>query len=605
SSSVRLSSRTISETSNRLSVEFQDESNEYQQDSLSLVDADDSGLIGYEISSQSSALGIANFSQATRVLLRQLDKSTKGNLFIQFQTSFRALKIRPGDLIAVTYLKEGFSRTLFRVSKLSPAMNYQLVTVLAQIHDDAWYSDDPTTLLNAGRQPGTVVQVPRPLIGTVEHDDANGAFEYFDFEVEENVQAQSDGSATDTLTIHFSQPSRPSVNLPNLPLLSLAPQYSSTGGSLMGNTNYYYAITVVDSVGNEGPPSFTVPAFAPGVSATNQVTIQQLSLPRAAASFNVYRGTTPQELYRIASNVALASSYQDSGAKEQPIGPPDASFDHANFYYRYEYAGPFSTTASSASTISCSDMGATSLAYSGMVVRIIEGAGRGQERLIAANDPTTLTVSPNWSAVPDLTSVFVISEGSWRFGAVSATSRVRFEIPYQTGTAIQILGRSANVNNQEASADLCPVTRVLLGGGQKDIGVASAPSFTLSAPGGGVLSLSLIGFADLSNTSSVTSGTLQIWGVNELSAPSSLKLAVALDQMSTTLQLTSTSTLASGDVIQIGSELLTILSAGDVCEHLPGRAVGGGVHPQRTRSGRSGFAAHKKYHCGPVCFRVL
>ncbi len=42
-STVRLSSRSIAETSNRLSVEFQDESNEYQQDSLSLVDSDDSG----------------------------------------------------------------------------------------------------------------------------------------------------------------------------------------------------------------------------------------------------------------------------------------------------------------------------------------------------------------------------------------------------------------------------------------------------------------------------------------------------------------------------------------------------------------------------------
>src|SRR6185437_3796202 len=120
-SSLRLSSRSVAETSNRLSVEFQDESNEYQQDSLSLVDSDDVALIGYEISSQSTALGIANFSQATRVLLRQLDKSTKGNRYVQFQTSFRALKVRPGDVIALTYLKERLIRVPFRVIKLSPS----------------------------------------------------------------------------------------------------------------------------------------------------------------------------------------------------------------------------------------------------------------------------------------------------------------------------------------------------------------------------------------------------------------------------------------------------------------------------------------------------
>jgi len=143
------------------------------------VDSDDSSLIGYEISNQSTALGIANFSQATRVLLRQLDKSTKGNLFIQFQTSFRALKIRPGDIIAFTYLKEGFSRVPFRVTKLSPALNYQAVTVLAQIHNDDWYSDNPAVLMNAGRQPGSGIQVPRPLIGTVPHNDGSGNLEFF------------------------------------------------------------------------------------------------------------------------------------------------------------------------------------------------------------------------------------------------------------------------------------------------------------------------------------------------------------------------------------------------------------------------------------------
>lgn len=252
SSSVKLSSKSVSETSNRLSVEFQNQSNEYQQDSLSLVNADDLALIGYEVSSQSTALGIANFSQATRVLLRQLDKSTKGNLFIQFQTSFRALKIRPGDIIAITYLKEGFSRTPFRVVKLSPAMNFQMVSVLAQIHDDDWYSDNPAVLMNAGRQPGSLVQVPRPLIGEVAHNDSTGNLEFFDFGITEQIQASSDGSATDTFTVSFSQPVMPNPNLPNLPLVSLSPQYSTTGGTLTGGSNLYYAVAAVDSNGGEG-----------------------------------------------------------------------------------------------------------------------------------------------------------------------------------------------------------------------------------------------------------------------------------------------------------------------------------------------------------------
>lgn len=564
SSSVKLSSKSVSETSNRLSVEFQDQSNEYQQDSLSLVNADDSALIGYEISSQSTALGIANFSQATRVLLRQLDKSTKGNLFIQFQTSFRALKIRPGDIIAVTYLKEGFSRTPFRVVKLSPAMNFQMVSVLAQIHDDDWYSDNPAVLMNAGRQPGSLVQVPRPLIGEVAHNDSTGNLEFFDFSIREQIQASSDGSATDTFTVSFSQPVMPNRNLPNLPLVSLSPRYSTTGGTLTGGNNLYYAVSAVNSNVSEGLLSFTVPVSLPSVTNSNQVTITGLSFPSSATHFHVYRGSTPQELYRISSvPLPVDTQFTDEGASPLPIGPPDASFDHANFYYRYEYAGPFLADISSPSSIGWSNMGAPNLAYAGMVVRIIEGTGRGQERLISGNNASTLVVTPNWSVAPGVDSQFVVAQSSWHFAAVTSTSPAKFEIPYQTGTIIQILGRSANVHNQEAAADLCPLTRWPLGGGQKDLGIAQPPNFVLSAPGAGLLQLSQVGFQDLADTSSVTSGTLQLFAWNELQNATAFTLGSALDSSGTTLQLVGSAQFGIGDVIQIGSELLTIVGLGD------------------------------------------
>jgi hypothetical protein len=559
-SSVRLSSRSIAETSNRLSVEFQDESNEYQQDSLSIIDADDAALIGYEISSQSTALGIPNYSQANRVLLRQLDKSTKGNQFVQFQTSFRALKVRPGDIIALTYQKEGFTRVPFRVVKLSPAMNYQVVTVLAQIHDDDWYSDNPAVLGGAGRQPGTQVQTPRPLIGVTPHLSGDGAFEYFEFGVQETIQAQNGGTATDILSISFAQPRKPHSNSPNLPLLSLSPQYSTTGGTLQGGSGLYYAVSAVDALGNEGALSFTVGAVVPIGSNTNSISIVGLSFPVGAVGFNVYRGATPQMLYRIATGVALSGTYTDVGAPPQAVGPTDASFDHANFYYRFEYAGPFTTTITSATTIGSGDMGAANLAYSGMVVRIIEGTGRGQERSIAMNDQTTLTVSPNWSVLPDSTSIFVISEGSWKFGAVSAASPVQFEISYHAGMVIQISGRGANVNNQEGTADLCPLTRWPLGGGKSDAGLPGAPEFLLSVPGGGNVTIFDVGFQELENITSVSTGTLQIFSSNELQAPSTYVLAGQLDNTAASMRLKEAGNPQVGDIIKVGTELMAILS---------------------------------------------
>ncbi|MGA7411700.1 MAG: phage tail protein [Bryobacteraceae bacterium] len=447
SSSVSLLSRSLAETSNRLSVEFQDEANEYQQDSLSLIDSDDSSLIGYEISSTSTALGVPNFNQANRVLLRQLDKLTKGNTYIQFLTSFRALKARPGDIITVTYAKEGLQRVPFRVTKLSPSINYRLVQVLAQIHDDAWYSDNPNVISGAGRQPGAGVTVPRPLLGTI--FDANGNTE---FAVQEQTAQRADGGVTDTLRVSFVEPSKVSSAMTNLPLLSLAPTVAATGGTLLGGVNLYYAVTAVDANGNEGTPSFTVLASVPAGTATNTVTLSELSFSSTAAAFNVYRGSNPHLVYRIASGQAIAPTFVDTGLAALPVGPPDPNYDHANFYYRLELAGPFLATAFSATTIASADMGSTAAQFSGMLCRIIGGTGLGQEQKIVGNDQTTVTVSPAWSVVPDVTSQFVITEASWRFGAVSVTSPAQFEVPNQAGTVIEVSGRAANVYDLECSA---------------------------------------------------------------------------------------------------------------------------------------------------------
>ncbi len=557
-STVVLTARSIVETSNRLSVEFQDESNEYQQDSLSVVDSGDSALIGYEISSQSTALGVANFSQANRVLLRQLDKSTDGNLYVQFQTSFRALKIRPGDIIALTYLKEGFTRVPFRIVKLSPSTNYQTVTVTGQIHDDDWYSDNPAVLGGAGRQPSSELQTPRPLIGLVPHLSPGGPFEFFDFEVQENIQARTDGAATDTLTVSFSQPVRPAASILAVPLLSLSAQYSATGGTLPPAGTYYYAVTALDSTGDEGPLSFTVPATTPSGSSTNTVTIAGLSFPSGTASFNVYRGATPQTLYRIATGIPIAATFQDTGLAALAFGPPDASFDHANFYYRYENAGPFPVTSATSTTIVCADLGATNLAYVGMVVRIVEGTGNGQERAISTNDETTVTVSSAWSVVPDATSIFVIADASWQFAAVTSSSLAQFEIPYRAGNVIEISGRGANVNNVEGSADLCPLTSWALGQSTPDLAVPAAPDFQVSVPGGGEVVLSEIGFDDLTNVSSISSGTLQLYAWNELGNPAIYSLARNIDAASTTVVLTVLPTSQVGTVIQIDEELMSI-----------------------------------------------
>src|SRR5207237_9804163 len=83
-----------------------------------------------------------------------------------------------------------------------------------------------------------------------------------------------------------------------------------------------------------------------------------------------------------------------------------------------------------------------------------------------------------------------------------------------------------------------PLTTWTLGGSTTDLGLPGTPSFLLSAPGAGDLTLYQVGFTDSTNVFSVTSGTLQIFHWNELNSPSASSLAVSIDATATTVQLT-------------------------------------------------------------------
>jgi len=76
--SVTLTARGIADTPNRLSVEFQDALNGYQQDSFEMVDPADIALAGQEVSKTLPALGLPHYDQAARILKFNLDNPFAG-----------------------------------------------------------------------------------------------------------------------------------------------------------------------------------------------------------------------------------------------------------------------------------------------------------------------------------------------------------------------------------------------------------------------------------------------------------------------------------------------------------------------------------------------
>jgi len=550
---LRLWSVPASEVVTRYSVEFQDELNGYQQEGLSLVDTDEVQRVGFEVAGDFPALGLPNFHQAARVLRRQLEKNTRGNLYVEFETSVRGLYLRPGDIITVTYQREGLQRVPFRVLSVSFGMNCQTVRLRCQLHDDAWYRDD-VGLSPAGVGRGLALGggLPRPLVGRIVREDGST-----DFEIRE--EGGVDGLVV--LNVEFAAPRRPQVGSLRAPLVDLVAAVEEGGGTLEGGRTVYYAVSAVDAGGVEGELSFVVQAKLPDARKGYRARITGLRFPPNACAFHVYRGYSPTQLLRIASDVPLAEEFEDVGLAALPVVPPDPNYDRARIYWRWELVPEHPVSSASATTISSEVLAARENEYTGARVRITAGTGAGQERSVVANDGHTLMVDRAWTIVPDSTSRFVVAESSWRLGAVTEGSPGRVEVPARVGMTVHITGRSANAVGVESSEEAAPVTRWTIGTGSglgDDVDVPPMPVFGLSTSGRGTVEVSGVGFETLENTRTVHAGTLILHYWNELDGASRYSLAAALDEGSTTVVLNEPGPGYVGALLQVGNELMVV-----------------------------------------------
>jgi hypothetical protein len=574
---IRLYSQNGTSTTNQMTVEFQDEFNQYQQDSLTLVDTDDSLLTDRIVTAPFPGVGLPNFDQATRMLQLLLNKTIAGYTLVEFSTSVKGIGIAPGDLITVTYLKEGLTRQPFRVVKLAPGQDYQTVQITAQWHDDDWYTTGGANTSGGGIYATNQGGLPRPLVGSVV--DANGIEQ---FGITETAIQSADGSFAIQLSAAFTAPSLPAASSAAIPLLSLSPTIATTGGTLAGGQSLYYAVSAVDSTGAEGGLSFIVQATLPPTTNTNQVTLTGFSFSSSAAGFRVYRGLNPSQLLLIDVSTTVASSYTDSGAATQLAGPPDPNYNHANFYWRLEMQPEEAVTTASATTIANSTLGMLPNDFAGNIVRITRGTGATQERSVVSNTATTLTVTPAWTVTPDTTSFFTVADSTWNFGGLGATSPVNIDVPNRPGASVEISGRSANAQDDESSEALNPLTSWQIvgdAGGGVDTGLPPLPVFGLDLVGQGTVDLVGIGFSSFTNTHTISAGTLILYYWNELNSPSTITLAAAIATTDTTITLSAAGSGSPGDRLQIETEILYIASV-----------VSGGLQYQVTR-GEDGTTA--------------
>ncbi|HET8547416.1 MAG TPA: hypothetical protein VFL57_05415, partial [Bryobacteraceae bacterium] len=499
---------------------------------------------------------------AGRVIRRHLDRTIRGNTYVQFETGLRAIGIGPGDIITLTWLKDGFERQPFRVLKIAPGQNYETTVITAQLHDDDWYSDEPVPaglVPNGRRETPFGSDVPRPLSGDIVSEDGSS-----EFTIREVASANADGTHSITLEASFLAPARPSVNGPGVPVVSLAPAIGVSGGTLKVGSTYYYAVSGCNANGEEGELSFIVRAEMPAGPDTGTVRLKGLQFGAGTSTFNVYRGKTPAQLSRVAAGVPVAPEYVDAGGAVSGGSPPDANYHHANFYWRLELVPACAAQIATAITIGNNALALTANEFRGKLVRILSGTGSGQERTASSNTATTLTVAPAWTIVPDATSRFAVCEAGWQFGALAYSSPATIQVPNREAAVVQVSGRAASVQDKESPEELSPVTRWTIGGvgaGEADSDVSGVPYFGLSAPGRGIVEVGAIAFESLQNTKSIRAGTLTLQYVDEIASGAIATLRGDLEAASTEMSANGAA-WPEGTLIVVDAEILRVTGAG-------------------------------------------
>ena len=523
-----------SQTPNRITIPFQDQANSYADDSIVITDtADVARAAGYMLGGQAieaglTILGPPNFDQAVRtgnVLLAENlsgneNGDSRGTRCWDVEVTHRLQHARVGHLVRFK-LQHQQVDVLARIEVIKPTTNYRRMTLTLKTHRDLWYTDefgqsatppysDPGKALPARLPYPWKPYGEQPITG-----DSIWPATAWGFGVAQSYAPAADGSPIAVLSISGCPPVNQFAPTLQPPLLAQQGTTANTGGTIVGGTRVYWAISVQDSDGLWSTLSQLGHTDVPIGTDTNTATTPTIYWPSGVAGWVLYGGTSEQTFCRQASATgttpstvtitslaistygapdpladailvrvkriyhggcwgdlctAVASNGDGTGTITFATATTDDQFaDYdlsklanalgntdnvpiADFRVSGHTAGVYTVSpdpvaagvvagdvfemrpkpTATATTIGDANFANAYNGGTGFItnkekgrrIRIRAGKGEGQERTIASNTGTVLTVDQAWDITPDATSRFVIEEATWQTAPSSKISAI-------------------------------------------------------------------------------------------------------------------------------------------------------------------------------------
>jgi hypothetical protein len=289
----KLGGRTLNDTPNTITFPFQDEANQFVQDTITTIDPDGYVTSGnQEIPASFAPMGIDNFDQGTRVSNIELAKALYGNSRFDaggtelpsFKTTVKAahLASRVGFICGIIYAQASFSMVLARLLSATPNTDGEHWDLAFRWHFDQWHTDlygqDPAPYqknpLSAAPN-----RLPWPLKPGYSPYPSNDAL----FPGLETI-----GLYTTNGQITIA--SAPVVNVPSsvtsAPRVPLQATVGS-GGAIAAGT-WLVSLVGIDAAGSKSQPSANVKAVV--ASAGSTITVSNIVWDSKAVTYEAYLG---------------------------------------------------------------------------------------------------------------------------------------------------------------------------------------------------------------------------------------------------------------------------------------------------------------------------
>lgn len=344
-STFREVGRPTQDQPNRISLKFANSNNQYAESSLSYVDtADVARLSGQEVAGglNVSPEGITTYDHAmkqARVLMAEALRGnefndTRGTRWFEFETTFRAIHLRIGDLVLVNNARRNIVNQVCRVAKIQPSSNFETEKLTVYWHNDDWYTDvygAPGTLDVVGPQRLVPVRPPFSwLPNSAAPNTSNPVYSSTEktFSITPVYEASADGSKIARLSVSGALPVNLASATATPPAVPSQANTASIGGALSAGS-YFLALAATDASGAYSPISDMVRADITTAGAVNLATINGIRWQSGTVGWALFAGKSPLRLslqktgVGTPSSVALDTAYQVASS-----GAPDPVFDH-------------------------------------------------------------------------------------------------------------------------------------------------------------------------------------------------------------------------------------------------------------------------------------